>query len=46
MRSLFPPAVFSCRRVGGLTFIRIGRLSLSWCIVRRPRSSEVESSLG
>jgi hypothetical protein len=44
MRSLFSPAVFSCRRVGGLTFIRIGRLSLSWCIVRKSRSDEIRSS--
>lgn len=26
---------FSCRKVGGLRFIRIGRLCLSFCITRK-----------
>jgi hypothetical protein len=29
------PAKRRVRRVGGLTFIRLGRLSLSYCITRR-----------
>ena len=34
--AFFAEAV-SCKRVGGLTFVRIGRLSLSYCVVRGDR---------
>lgn len=27
---------FSCRKIGGLTFIRAGRLSASFCLSRKP----------
>jgi hypothetical protein len=27
----------SCKRVGGLTFVRVGRLSLSYCVVKGDR---------
>ena len=29
---------FSLRRVGGITFLRIGRLNLSWCVSREVQS--------
>ena len=30
--------MFSYKRVGGLRFLRLGRLSLSWCVTKpRPR---------
>lgn len=27
--------MFKYRKVGGLRFLRIGRLQLSWCVVRK-----------
>lgn len=34
----FPAVAWSYRKVGGLRFLRLGRLQLSWCMCRTVRN--------
>ena len=38
------PALFSTKRVGGLRFVRLGRLQLSFCVVRRADATKPAAS--